>query len=108
MKVQLLKSDCRGASGGYPRYVEESRCSDLPADLAGDNLRGRKRAYPRTDSWQEGCIFAVLRTTKRLHEILTLDAAAKERNNRDAAKDDDRHRRDNRSKQEHREPGGET
>ena len=59
-----------------------------------------------TDSWQEGCIFTVLRTTKRLHEIQTLDSAAKVRNIRDAAKadDDDRHRRDNRSKQEHREP----
>lgn len=57
-----------------------------------------------TDSWQEGCIFTVLRATKRLHEIQTLDAAAKVRNIRDAAKTDDRHRRDNRSKQEHREP----
>ena len=87
--MQLLKSDCRDASGGYPRYAEESRCLELPADLAGDNLRGRKRASPRTDSWQEGCIFAVLRTTKRLHEIQTLNAAAKVRNIRDAAKADD-------------------
>ena len=39
-------------------------------------------------------------------ELLENSAAAKVRNIRDAAKadDDDRHRRDNRSKQEHREP----
>ena len=46
-----------------------------------------------TDSWQEGCIFTVLRATKRLHEIQTLDAAAKVRNIRDAAKADDDGRR---------------
>ena len=41
----------------------------------------------------ESVTFVVLRTTKRLHEIQTLDAAAKVRNIRDAAKadDDDRH-----------------
>ena len=44
--MQLLKSDCRDESGAYPRQVEENRCPDLPTDLAGDNLRGRKRGCP--------------------------------------------------------------
>ena len=53
--MQLLKSDCRDASGVYPRQVEESLSPELPADLTGDNRRLYGTSInPSTDTSEAG------------------------------------------------------